>query len=434
MEALPPGASWEALRPSRGLIAGEMDDVGREYWLVSLPIYGGTREATWDTLQQLTVYAQDLSTNFKLAVPDTLRVGTLDSLLELSDDLNRMTASVEGTAAKLRRQCADAAEHSSGSGGGGGTFFDDGDDAGSLRLADSAAVESFRWDEAKFPSGRPLKESVERIVSGVHKVDDALKMKLSEANAARASLAAVSRKAQGSLAVREVGSLIQPSQVVQSENLCTLLVVVAKHLKRDFFGKRGYETWARFSFVPSDSGESCHISAAVPRSALTIAEDKDYELVRVVVFRQMADAFKGASREKGFQVRDFTFDAEDAKTTAANLEAMRREATELNAQLLDWSATAYRGVLSSWLHLLCIRVFVESILRYGLPPSFQAAVVKPNRRCEEKVRAALASQFGSLVSGHWKVGESAGAEEMRAAAAMDADMYPYVSFTVDFSK
>ena len=51
-----------------------------------------------------------------------VRVGTLDSLLELSDDLNRMTASVEGTAAKLRRQCADAAEHTSGSGGGGGTF------------------------------------------------------------------------------------------------------------------------------------------------------------------------------------------------------------------------------------------------------------------------------------------------------------------------
>lgn len=31
---------------------------------------------------------------------------------------------------------------------------------------------------------------------------------------------------------------------------------------------------------------------------------------------------------------------------------------------------------SSWVHITAIRVFVESILRYGLPPAYQVGVVK----------------------------------------------------------
>ena len=82
------------------------------YWVVSLPVLGGSPEATWDAIQENTVYTQDLSNNFKLNVPDTLRVGTLDSLMELSDELVRDTQAIEATCAKLRRQCL---EHSTGS-------------------------------------------------------------------------------------------------------------------------------------------------------------------------------------------------------------------------------------------------------------------------------------------------------------------------------
>lgn len=58
---------------------------------------------------------------------------------------------------------------------------------------------------------------------------------------------------------------------------------------------------------------------------------------------------------------------------------------------------------SCYLHLAVIRLFVESILRYGLPPQFQAAVVKPLPKMEARLRAVLAASFGT---GGWAVGSA----------------------------
>lgn len=33
-------------------------------------------------------------------------------------------------------------------------------------------------------------------------------------------------------------------------------------------------------------------------------------------------------------------------------------------------------VFAAWMHVKALRVFVESVLRYGLPPDFQPMVVK----------------------------------------------------------
>ena len=63
------------------------------YWLVSCPECDGSKERTWNLLQQKTTYEHDFSINYKFQLPE-LRVGTLDSLLVLSDDLVKVTAAV----------------------------------------------------------------------------------------------------------------------------------------------------------------------------------------------------------------------------------------------------------------------------------------------------------------------------------------------------
>ena len=50
---------------------------------------------------------------------------------------------------------------------------------------------------------------------------------------------------------------------------------------------------------------------------------------------------------------------------------------------------------SAWIHICAVRLFVESILRYGLPPKFLAALMKPNQKTAPKLRKLLASLFGS---------------------------------------
>lgn len=61
------------------------------YWLVSLPLEGGQNaEQAWSRLQEVSCYTNDFSVNFKFGLPDSFRVGTLDSLLGLSDDLTKV--------------------------------------------------------------------------------------------------------------------------------------------------------------------------------------------------------------------------------------------------------------------------------------------------------------------------------------------------------
>ena len=65
----------------------------------------------------------------------------------------------------------------------------------------------------------------------------------------------------------------------------TLFVVVAKYGVKDW--EASYETLCDF---------------VVPRSSARVAEDNDYALMGVVLFRRVADDFKAAARARGFQV------------------------------------------------------------------------------------------------------------------------------------
>jgi V-type H+-transporting ATPase subunit C len=96
---------------------------------------------------------------------------------------------------------------------------------------------------------------------------------------------AANRKTGGSLAVKDLRSVVPKEAVVSTENLTTMIVTVANHSLNEF--KANYETWS---------------DMIVPRSALKIASDDEYTLMRVIVFRRMLDDFKTASRAQQCQV------------------------------------------------------------------------------------------------------------------------------------
>ena len=73
------------------------------YWLVSLPLLDDSEERAWTLMQNRTTYESDLSSNYKFVLPE-LRVGTLDSLMVLSDDLVKVNGLVESVVNKVRQQ------------------------------------------------------------------------------------------------------------------------------------------------------------------------------------------------------------------------------------------------------------------------------------------------------------------------------------------
>ena len=69
------------------------------------------------------------------------------------------------------------------------------------------------------------------------------------------------------------------------------------------------------------------------------------------------------------------------------------------------------------MHLKIMRVFIEGVLRFGIPPKFYMGIIKPGRAQEKKIIDRLLTSFSEE---HLK--EMYGQKE----DALDEDFYPYV--------
>ncbi|CAI5501367.1 unnamed protein product [Closterium sp. Naga37s-1] len=373
--------------------------MSRPYWLVSLPLHG-SKESTWGALQDsLNRSLSDLP-YYKLYVPG-LRVGTLDSLLSLSDDLVKASAHVEGVANKMRRQIEELDRVQ-------------GTNSGALSV-DGVPVDSymtnFQWDEAKYPVTTPLREMVESIQESVSKIEDDLKVRASEYTTVRSQLSAINRKAGGSMLVRDLSTIVLDSDIIVSEHMTTLLVVVAKYSERDWLAS--YETLSTF---------------VVPQSSKKITEDNEYALFTVTLFKRVVDTFKVAAREKGFQVREYEHDPDGANQRKEDQERLLEDSASMSASLLQWCHVGYGEVFASWMHIAVIRLFAESILRYGLPPAFLPALMTPSQRSEKRLRSILETLSNTDNSEHWRSTDSDAS--LAGLTGGDHDLHPYVSITM----
>lgn len=353
----------------------------------------------WSRLQEsISKNAFDTSL-YRFNIPN-LRVGTLDSLLALSDDLFKSNAFIEGVSHKIRRQIEEL-ERVSGV-------------VSSSLTVDGVPVDSyltrFVWDEAKYPTMSPLKEIVDGIHVQVAKIEDDLKVRVSEYNNVRSQLNAINRKQSGSLAVRDLSNLVKPEDIITSEHLTTLLAIIPKYSQKDWLSS--YETLTSY---------------VVPRSSKKLYEDNEYALYTVTMFSRDADNFRTKARERGFQIRDFEYNSETQESRKQELEKMMQDQDTLRSSLLQWCYASYGEVFSSWMHFCAVRVFAESILRYGLPPSFLSVVLAPSMKSEKKVRSIIEELCGSANSAYWKAEDEGGAGGFGA----EGDAYPYVSFTIN---
>uniref|UniRef100_A0A2N9EGS8 V-type proton ATPase subunit C n=1 Tax=Fagus sylvatica TaxID=28930 RepID=A0A2N9EGS8_FAGSY len=362
------------------------------YRVVSLPVKNSP-SSEWNRLQE-QVSKQSFDTPlYRFNIPN-LRVGTLDSLLSLSDDLLKSNSFVEGVSHKIRRQIEELERVS-------------GVESNALTI-DGVPVDSyltrFVWDEAKYPTMSPLREIVDGIHGQVSKIEDDLKVRVAEYNNVRSQLNAINRKQSGSLAVRDLSNLVKPEDIITSEHLVTLLAIVPKYSQKDWLAS--YETLTSY---------------VVPKSSKKLYEDNEYALYTVTLFGRVADNFRTAARERGFQIRDFEYSPEAQESRKQELEKLMQDQGSLRSSLLQWCYNSYGEVFSSWMHFCAVRVFAESVLRYGLPPSFLACVLAPSVKSEKKVCSILEGTY-------WKTEDEVGGV---AGLAGDADAHPYVSFTIN---
>eukprot|EP01097_Dermamoeba_algensis_P000301 TRINITY_DN1109_c0_g1_i1.p1 TRINITY_DN1109_c0_g1~~TRINITY_DN1109_c0_g1_i1.p1 ORF type:complete len:341 (-),score=67.82 TRINITY_DN1109_c0_g1_i1:302-1324(-) len=308
----------------------------KPYWLVSAP---KTREPLVEKQNQKL---KDVAVSYNFNTPE-FRVGTLDQLMTLSDELTKIDLFVETVVKKIGRQFRDVMEDK---------------DTKDLFSINGATIDNylrnFPWDDAKYSAKKSLKELVDIIATKISKMDEDLKTLSSEYNQLNQSIAATKRQDAGNLMVRGLAELVKQEHIIQSEYLTTLIVVVSKNFYKDWL--TSYEQLT---------------DLVVPRSSKVITEDMDFMLVTVTLFKKTADDFKAKAREKRFTVRDFSFNPEGATNEASQKKKLEEDRFALQRKLTMWCKTNFAESFTSWIHLKAIRVYVESVLRFGLPVNFQ---------------------------------------------------------------
>lgn len=170
-------------------------------------------------------FLQPRTEMFKFEVP-SLMVGTLDSLMTLSDDLGKTDAIVESIVRKVEKTAAELSVKK----------------GAELTVGGVPApryIQQFAWDYAKYPNRRPLKELVVLIAGGVQAIDEELKQLGQSYADKQAALQEAKRKKGGNLMVADLNDVLTAEdmskvEVHDTEYLKTVMIAIPKAVKPQF--------------------------------------------------------------------------------------------------------------------------------------------------------------------------------------------------------
>ncbi|CAH8536305.1 unnamed protein product [Schistosoma margrebowiei] len=377
-----------------------------EFWIISVP---GERDPNqvYQRLQTtLSKYKDICSQINKFNIPPDFKVGTLDILVGLSDELSKLDVYAESITKKVAQYMSDVLEEQK---------HKLEDNLTVNGLSPAAFLAKFQWDYAKYPVKQTLSSLYAIISEQLTKIDSDLKAKSQSYNTLKGCLQNLERKQTGSLLTRELGDIVKREQfIVDSEYLTTLVVVVPKNMYNDW--KSNYERMT---------------DMVVPKSSELIFEDQDNGLWTVTLFKKMTDDFKTQAREFRFVVRDFTYDEKKIEESRNELSKLESDKKRQFAPLFRWLKVNFGEAFSAMVHIKALRVFVESVLRYGLPVDFQAILLEPNKKQQKKLRDILKQLYNHLDGSS---SSSVLDEDMNVGSfGASSDYFPYVSFKVELN-
>lgn len=379
-----------------------------EYWLISAP-GDKTCQQTWEAMNNLTSKQNSLSSNFKFHIPD-LKVGTLDQLVGLSDDLGKLDTFVEQVTRKVATYLGEVLE-------------DQRDKLHENLMANNSDLPTyitrFQWDMAKYPIKQSLRNIADIISKQVGQIDADLKTKSTTYNNLKGSLQNLEKKQTGSLLTRNLADLVKKEHfILDSEYLSTLLVIVPK---------ASIQEWHAVYEKLTDM--------IVPRSTQLISQDQEYGLFTVTLFKKVVEEFKLHAREKKFIVRDFTYNEEELAAGKNEITKLVTDKKKQFGPLVRWLKVNFSECFCAWIHVKALRVFVESVLRYGLPVNFQAILLQPNKKSSKRLRDVLNQLYAHLDSSATSGGNAHAANQdsvdIPGLGFGQSDYYPYVYYKIN---
>ncbi|PKS11847.1 hypothetical protein jhhlp_001141 [Lomentospora prolificans] len=341
-----------------------------KYILLSLPLEAFDSSDKEDAIASLRSMTPDLGSVIPYHIP-SFKIGTLDALVQQADDLAKMESTCVGVVSKVSESLKSLL---------GG---DEGKIAQHKKVNEKPTdqyITNFVWNKVLYRPDKPLAELVDALQKELGSLDNDIKTKTNQYTSVKTNLASLERQRNGNLSTKSLTSVVHPDILIQgSEYLESHLIAVPKMSKKDFL--RDYETLVQF---------------VVPRSAIEITQDDEFVLYAVVTFRKHSTEFLQKCREHKWIPRQYRHVDGGMEEEQRELDRVVQEEKRAWAEAMRMAVTGWSESVQIWLHILSLRVFVEAVLRYGLPLDYVTSIIKTTPKASKKVKATLDSSFSYL--------------------------------------
>ncbi|OAL50441.1 ATPase, V1 complex, subunit C [Pyrenochaeta sp. DS3sAY3a] len=345
---------------------------GTKYLLVSLPTSISPSNHADDALTALrSTVTNDNGTTFPFAIPN-FKIGTLDALVQQADDLTKLNNACEGVVAKVGESLKQILDG------------DEGKVQQQKTINDKPVdqyLRSFQWNKVKYRADKSIADLIDSLQKEIQGIDNDVKAKFSQYNQTKGALAAAERKRTGNLSTKSLVNVVNPSALVRdSEYLDTHLVAVPNQVVKEFY--KSYEEIAPM---------------VVPRSANQLAKDEEFTLFAVTTFKKHSAEFVHKCREKRWTPRDYKYKEGGKEEEAKEADQLTKDEKKLWGEALRLGRTGYSESAMIWIHVLALRVFVETVLRYGLPLDFVCGIVQVgDSKAAKKAKTNLDNAYSYL--------------------------------------
>lgn len=99
--------------------------------------------------------------------------------------------------------------------------------------------------------------------------------------------------------------------------------------------------------------------------------------------------------------------------------------------MVRWLKVNFSECFCAWIHVKALRVFVESVLRYGLPVNFQAILIHPNKKNTKRLRDVLNQLYGHLDGSAASSGGNADNVDIPGLGFGQSEYFPYVYYKLN---
>lgn len=114
----------------------------------------------------------------------------------------------------------------------------------------------------------------------------------------------------------------------------------------------------------------------VPRSAMELDHDDEFTLFAAATFKKHSADFIHKCREQKWTPRQYTYVEGGREEEQRELDRVTNEERKVCGEALRMGRTGWSESVMVWIHVLTLRVFVEAVLRYGLPLDYVTALIK----------------------------------------------------------